>query len=130
MKLHSDNLQNRIEELEQISSEQTSKNRALNEMIKNRTLIDNSSELEHYKKEIIHLNKVISANEESIRKIPDLEKRIKNLKIKYDKDIKILEENNKILLKKCEDTQKDKLSRWNIEDDLDTVNVNINFIQV
>jgi hypothetical protein len=123
MKLHNDNLQSRIEELEILTSELKSKNRALNEIIKNRTLVEPPSEIESYKKEIAHLNKIITANEEHNKKLPELEKKLRSLKIKYDKDVKALEETNKNLSKRCEELQRDKLNRWNIAEDLDTVNV-------
>lgn len=96
-------------------------------MIKNRTLepgIGSNHELESFKKEIKHLNHVIVMNEEHIKKIPELEKKLRNMKIKYENDIKALEESNKSLSKKCEEAQKSKVARYNShEEDLDTVNV-------
>ena len=127
MKLHSDNLQSRIEELEQIQSELKMKNKSLNELVKNKELNEHKDDLENYKKEISHLNKIISTNEEHNKKIPELEKRLRSFKLKYEKDIKALEENNKNLMKKCEEMQKVKLNRWNAEEDLDTVNVIIKY---
>lgn len=120
MKLYSESLQSKIEDLEKQVNESKSKSPQLNNIkpSPNKVNLHNfENEINNYKNEInahkieidknkieiLQLNKLIKTYEEHNLKIPELEKKNKTIKLKHQKEIKDIEEYYKERISKCEE---------------------------
>lgn len=92
MKIHSENLQQRVEELEKQKEELKMKNKLLQEQLaRSGTNPDEEEEMKNYKNEISHLQQLVKTYEEHNLKIPELEKKLRNQRVKFEKEMKNME---------------------------------------
>jgi chromosome segregation ATPase len=135
MKLHTDTLQFRVEELEKEKSELFKKYSKMQEQTARRT--NDVEEIMGYKKQIADLSELVRTYEEHNLKIPQLEKKLRSQKAKYEGEIKTLDDSYKEKIAhlnkkfvKLEETYKATITKsklHTLEDDLDQVNVILSF---
>jgi chromosome segregation ATPase len=130
MKLHSETLQNRIDELERENSDMVKRINRLQEQIqKNRAKDIDSDNVGYLRKQIDDLNALVKTYEEHNLKIPQLEKKLRSQKASYESEIKTLELNYKeklaYLTKKLDSFEEKYNTRAKPvnQDDFDQVNV-------
>jgi chromosome segregation ATPase len=103
LKLHSENLKYRIEELERSKSELKKKYKSLQEQLNQMKLTDSAAstttnvdrkdkEIKRLTGEIDNYKSILSSYEQQNAKITDLEVKLRNTNIKHEKEIKSLED--------------------------------------
>lgn len=132
LKLHSESLQQRIEDLEKENSDMVVKVKSLSDKNNIKKLESRDSEVTVLKNEVNNLKHILKSYEEQSVKISELEKKLRNQNTKHEKEMKRLEEKYKEKVKlfnkklsTYEDMMKHNSSfkTVNIEEEEDKVNV-------